>query len=47
MPEQIALQKLFSKPDTVDSDKRFQPPVAPIVDRPGEDFLAGAALAQE
>jgi hypothetical protein len=40
-------QKLFGESDIVDGNEGLQLPVAPIVNRAGEDFLAGAALTQE
>jgi len=44
MPEQLALQQFLRQTDAVDGDKGLAPPVAPIMNGAGENFLAGPAL---
>ena len=46
-PNSSTLQQVLGQRHAVDHDKRLVPPRTPLVDRVGEDLLAGAALAEE
>src|SRR5204863_8771442 len=45
--EQLGLEQLFRQRHAVDDDERPIGPETPAMDRPGDDLLAGPALAQE
>src|SRR5690348_1644882 len=47
MTEKLAFQQVFGEPGTVDCDKGLEPPITPIVNRSGEEFLAGTAFAEQ
>ena len=47
MAEQLALQQVLGERAAVDADERAVAARAELVDRLGDQFLAGAGLAQE
>src|ERR687891_560273 len=47
MAEELAFQELLRQGHTVEGDKGLAPPLTPVVDGPGKELLARAALAQQ
>src|SRR5208282_3635398 len=47
VPEQLALEKFFRERGAIDDDERLALAVAPSMDLPGDNVLAGPALAGE
>src|SRR6476619_2290445 len=45
--EKLAFQQVFGEPGAVDCDKGLEPPITPVVNRPGEEFLAGTAFPEQ
>jgi len=47
MTKQLTLYELPGKANTVDCNKGFAFPIAPVVDGTGKDFFAGSAFPQK
>src|SRR5690606_12585375 len=47
MAEQLGFEQILAEGGAVDGEERFVAAIGRLVDRPGDEFLAGAALAAD